>query len=216
MVPRSSRICCSILRHPKASIRTFSFPQVTIEVEVFDSPSVRSDLQGRVSKKRGRTVPWSFGECFCSPCCIRCPGWLRQGSTAGTILSGCPSSCPWFPLAGDDAERRTTTARCALQPLRRAFWSVFRIYGNTGEDRPRWGVAWNGVRVQRNVWLRRCYDTVEMMNVKMAPFLLYYSHGALYARVCDHLWNQVTRAMMVCIFTMSSCLHTRFWALVCA
>lgn len=133
-------------------------------------------------------MPWSVGQCVRSPCCVRCPRWLRQGFAAGTILSGCSSSRPRFPLARDDAKGRATTARCPLQPVRRTFWSMFRICGHIGEDRPGWGVAWTGIFIQRNAWLRRCYDPNAVMSTRtrwQRSFSLYYIlvHCTLHLRV---------------------------------
>jgi len=166
MVSWSSRTSYPVLDYSQASIRTLHFSRLTIEVKVCDRKSIRPDLPRRVSKKRSGTLSWNLGECVCSPFCVRRPRRLRKGSAAGTILSGCPSGCPRLSLARNDAEGRTATAGCALQPVRRAFWSVLRVHGHTGEGHLGWGVAWTWNRIQRNAWLRRRYSSEEVMNTR--------------------------------------------------
>lgn len=153
MVPRSSRICYSILDRPQASIRTLRPSRLAGEVGMCGRPSVGSNLPRRVSQKGRRTLSWSVGERLCSPRCVRCRQRRRQGAASEPVLPGCSSGRPRLSLAGDDAGGRATAARCTVQPLRRTLWSVFCVCSRPGEDHPGWGVAWARVLFQRNAWL---------------------------------------------------------------
>ena len=72
---------------------------------------------------------------------------------------------------------------------------MFCICSCTGEDDTRRGVAWAGIRVQRDAWLRRHYDPDPVMNARthhggprpVVPLVSYTDCAR------DHPWNHVIR-----------------------